>query len=83
MAKYFFVYILKSFFDGSQYVGMSSNPENRLLEHNRGKVRSTKKKVPWKIIYLKDFPDRASAREHEVYLKSAAGRRFRQKLLGN
>ena len=78
-----FTYILESLVDHSMYVGMSSNPEKRLSEHNRGKVYSTKRKIPWKIIYLKDFPDRSSARKHEKYLKSGAGRRFRKKHMGN
>ena len=78
-----FTYILESLVDRSMYVGMSSNPEKRLSEHNRGKVHSTKRKIPWKIIYLKDFPDRILARRHEKYLKSAAGRRFRKNIRGN
>jgi hypothetical protein len=45
------VYILKSLIDGSHYVGMSDNPVRRLEEHNRGKVTSTKAKIPWEKIY--------------------------------
>ena len=79
----FYTYVLKSITDNSEYVGMSASPEKRLIEHNRGKVRSTKGKLPWKIIYLKDFSDRPLARTHEKYLKSAAGRRFRKTILGD
>lgn len=76
-----FVYILKSEVDGSQYVGISENPERRLLdEHNKLKVKSTKGKVPWKIVHKEFYESRIEARKREKYLKSAAGRRFRKKL---
>ena len=76
------VYVLVSGLDSSQYVGMSEDPERRLKEHNSGKVRSTKSKAPWRIIYIEEFSTRQEARIREKYLKSAAGRRFRKKLLG-
>ena len=38
------VYILKSRQFDWYYVGMSTNPTNRLKVHNSGKVRSTKAK---------------------------------------
>lgn len=74
------VYILKSLVDGSHYVGMSDNSERRLEEHNRGKVTSTKSKVPWAKIYEEECGSRIDARKREKYLKSAAGRRFRKTL---
>ncbi len=75
-----YVYVLKSLKDDSKYVGMSANPEDRLKDHNRGKVKSTKSKIPWKIIHVESFKSRKEAREREKYLKSAAGRRFRKEL---
>lgn len=76
-----FVYILKSEIDSSYYVGMSENPERRLIEeHNEKRVKSTKSKVPWRIIYKEEHENRPAARLREKYLKSAAGRKFRKKL---
>jgi putative endonuclease len=75
-----FVYILQSSIDGSQYVGMSENPERRLEDHNRGHVHSTKSKMPWIKIYEENCKNRLDARKREKYLKSAAGRRFRSSL---
>ena len=75
-----YVYILKSLRDSSQYVGMSGKIKSRLNDHNSGKVRSTKSKLPWKIIHTESFAGRAEARIREKYLKSAAGRRFRNTL---
>jgi len=77
-----FVYLLKSKVDGSQYVGMTSNLEQRLAEHNRGSVKSTKAKIPWQVLYYEEAENRILARVREKHLKSAAGRRFRKKLLG-
>jgi len=75
-----FVYIIRSTKDGSEYIGISDNPDRRLKEHNRGKVRSTKLKRPWEKIYIEEVLNRVAAREREKYLKSAAGRRFRKSL---
>ena len=48
--------------------------EERLARHNAGRVCSTKKKSPFKLIYYEDFGDYASARQREKYLKSGFGR---------
>jgi putative endonuclease len=78
-----FVYILISEVDGSFYVGMTSNPEERLKSHNAKKVKSTKGKVPWHFVYLEEVSTISEARKREKYLKSAAGRRFRREKLGD
>ena len=78
-----FVYVLISDKDMSQYVGMSENPDKRLNEHNAGKVKSTKSKIPWRIVHLESFENRIEARTREKYLKSAAGRRFRKNIMGD
>ena len=75
-----FVYVLQSEVNQNQYVGMSDNPERRLSDHNRGKVKTTRTAKPWKIIYQEKCKDRLEARVREKYLKSAAGRKFRKKL---
>jgi putative endonuclease len=73
-----FTYILRSIIDGSQYVGMTENPDRGLQEHNAGMVYWTKRKKPWVKVLVEEWPDRVTARRREKYLKSAAGRRFRQ-----
>ena len=70
------VYVLKSLKDNNYYVGMSENVNRCIKEHNTGKVRSTKSRIPFKLIYVEKFTEIASARKHEKYLKSAAGRRY-------
>ncbi|MFH1078209.1 MAG: GIY-YIG nuclease family protein [Patescibacteria group bacterium] len=70
------VYVLQSETDGRRYVGMSSDVERRLTEHNSGQVTSTKSHRPYAIIYQETLPDRHKARSREKYLKSGAGREF-------
>ena len=47
----YFVYAIKSVKDGRIYVGMCTDIEVRLKEHNSGKTKSTKGFKPWKLIY--------------------------------
>ena len=77
----FLVYVLQSELDGSYYVGMTSNLGQRLRYHNRGKVKSTRSKRPWRVVYQESFTTRLEARSREKYLKSAAGRRYRKSTL--
>ncbi len=76
MEKYF-VYAIKSHKDGRIYVGLSKNPERRLLEHNKGDTKSTKFYRPWAIIYKKLVGTRKDARKEEKKLKSG----YRKELL--
>lgn len=75
----FYVYVLYSTTFGKYYVGMTTCLINRLLEHNSGKTKSTKAFVPWIIVYKEIFETRSEARLREKYLKTAAGRRWRNK----
>jgi putative endonuclease len=77
------VYVIESLIDKTWYTGMSADPVNRLKEHNAGKNRFTKGHRPWKIIYTQLFPDWATARKQEKYLKSAAGKKWLTKYLAD
>ena len=73
-----YVYVLYSSKYNRFYVGMTTNLENRLFEHNIGKSQSTLPYRPWKIVHNEVFETRINARKREKYLKSAAGRRWRK-----
>jgi len=61
--------------DGTLYVGMTGDLPRRLEEHRRRQSPSTKRfKGAFRVVYQKSFPDHQSARSHEKYLKSGAGR---------
>ncbi len=68
-----YVYVLRSAKDDRLYKGMSKDPEKRLRQHNAGKVRSTKGRAPFVLVYRKAFCTLAEARKHEVFLKSRQG----------
>ncbi len=72
----YFVYVLKSLEDNKRYIGMSSNIERRLKEHNNGLVKSTKNRKPLKLIYFEEFPSKTEALKRENFFKSGSGRRF-------
>lgn len=71
----FFVYILIND-SGRHYIGMCSNFENRLHEHNSGKTKSTKGYRPWKLLFKEEYSTRIEARAREKYLKSGVGREY-------
>jgi putative endonuclease len=71
----YYVYVLRDDF-GKTYKGMTANINQRLLEHKRGYTKSTRHLKNPMVVYSEEFPNRASARQREKYLKSAAGRKF-------
>ena len=77
----FYAYVLRSDLDGTLYKGHTQNLDIRLLEHNSGKSKYTKTKLPWKIVYFEENESRNEAIKREKYFKSAAGRRFISKIL--
>ncbi len=69
-----FVYALRSRKDGALYVGMTSNLERRLAEHNHGYNRSTVSRGPFELIHSEACESHMEARQREKFLKSGKGR---------
>jgi putative endonuclease len=66
----FFCYILECA-DGSYYTGWTSDPERRLKQHNRGiGSRYTRARLPVKMVYLEELPDRSTAMKREKAVKN-------------
>jgi putative endonuclease len=74
--KMFYTYILKSEVDGTHYYGHTSDLIERLKRHNLGKVRYTKGKRPWKIIYNEPFETKSEAYKKELFFKTIEGYRY-------
>lgn len=75
--SFHYVYILRSKAVPDRfYVGMTSNLESRLGEHNRGLTPSTKAYAPWQIEIATAFRDKTKAAAFEQYLKTHSGRVF-------
>jgi putative endonuclease len=70
----FYTYILKSKKDANLYIGSTTDLKRRFLEHNSGLVKSTKPRVPFKLIYYEAYAAEADARhrEHNLKLRSKA-----------
>ena len=63
------------------YVGVTSDLENRLKEHNFGESIHTNKYGPWKLMTYIAFDSREKAITFERYLKSGSGRAFAKRHL--
>ena len=72
-----YVYLLESLANpGKKYIGITSDLNNRLKEHNAGKSPHTTKFKPWKVIVAVRFDDDHRAKKFEKYLKSGSGHAF-------
>ena len=70
MSETYYVYFLKSLKDGKFYTGQTTDPKKRLARHNRGEVRSTKARRPFKLVYWEALETRSAAMKRERKLKS-------------
>ena len=76
----FTVYVLQDH-KGRLYKEVTNNLTRRLKEHKLGKTKSTKQMSDIKVVYSEKHTDWETARAREVYLKTAAGRRFLKKIM--
>lgn len=76
-----YVYVLESEVEPAHfyYVGVTTDLERRLQEHNAGKSIHTNKYKPWNLSVCIGFSDRTRALRFERYLKSGSGRAFAKK----
>ncbi len=65
----FFVYVLKSLKDQTTYIGSSEDLERRVKEHNAGKTKSIKHKIPLELVYYEAYLTKTLARKREIELK--------------
>jgi len=71
-----FVYVIESVSAPRLYVGITTNIRKRLASHNRGKTKSTKHWIPWKIRHIEQYEDRQEAVAREKFLKTGVGREY-------
>lgn len=77
----FYTYILKSEKDNSYYIGSTNSIENRLKAHNYGRVRSTKYRRPFNLIYKEEYSTLKEAINRERQIKSWKKRRAIERLI--
>jgi len=66
----YFCYIVECA-DGTYYTGLSTDPERRVNQHNRGRgARYTRARRPVRLVYIEAQPDHASALRRERAIKT-------------
>jgi len=73
MNKIYYFYILKCN-DGTKYYGHTNNLNERLSEHMKGNVCSTKNKQP-KLVYYEEFSSCSEAFKREMQFKNGNTRK--------
>ena len=67
--------------DGTYYTGWTTDPERRVATHNKGRgAKYTKMRLPVRLIYVEEQPDRKSAMKREIAIKRM-GRDGKKKLI--
>ena len=79
----YYVYILLSKDKEVLYKGSTADLKTRINQHNSGKVRATKSRKPWKLIYYEAFDNKTDALREERFLKTGKGRERVEYLLKN
>ncbi len=72
----FYTYVLKSEKDGNLYVGWTNNLKQRFKRHQDGQVKSTKNRLPLKLVYYEACLNKESAIKREKQLKTGFGRKY-------
>ncbi|MFA5104017.1 MAG: GIY-YIG nuclease family protein [Candidatus Margulisiibacteriota bacterium] len=76
-----YIYVLQSEKDGDIYIGHTNNLKRRFNQHNVGKVQSTRRRRPFKMLYYECLKNESTAIEREKYMKSGCGRAGLKRLL--
>ena len=70
------LYVLESLNSKFRYVGITSDINRRINQHNKGYSKSTKNFKPFKIKLIEQFDSYKEARKREIFLKSGVGRKY-------
>lgn len=70
-----YVYVLKSKKDNNLYIGCTEDLNRRLVYHNSGKVRSTKSRLPFELLYFEEYYDKYEAFYKERFYKTIKGKK--------
>ncbi len=62
---------------------MTEDLNARVIRHNKGYIKSTKRFTPFELFYYETCEDGKQAREREKFLKSTSGKRFLKSILNS
>lgn len=77
----YYTYILFSESIDRYYIGSCADIEKRLHSHNTKQNRFTKKGVPWRLVFSKEFDNKSDAIKFENYIKRMKSRQYIEKLI--
>ena len=63
------LYILQSLKDLGYYIGITDNVDKRIKEHNWGKTKSIKNRIPFVLKYSEKYNTKTEAIKREILLK--------------
>ena len=78
----YYTYVLHSEKDGRWYTGTTQDLKARFAAHADGRVRSTRSRRPFQLVYYEACRQRDDALRRERYLKSGRGKRYLRQRLG-
>ena len=79
----YYNYVLKSLKDNNMYIGFTTNLDNRLEQHKKGQVASTKFRRPFMLVYYEVSFNLDSALHREKYFKTTYGHRYLKNRIPN
>lgn len=78
---FYYVYVLRSKKDDKFYFGKTTNLKERFETHQKGKVPSTKNRLPLELIYYEACRSSKDSSRREMYFKTYHGKSFINKRL--
>ncbi len=72
----YYTYLLESTKNHEHYIGYTKDLKARLEQHNSGLNTSTKRYMPWRLIYYEACLHESDAMRREKYLKTTQGGRL-------
>ncbi len=78
-----YVYVLQSKIDKNFYIGVTSDLRNRFQRHNLGKIKSTKNRKPFVLVYYEAYRNKQDATKREYHLKTGQQRELLKERLKN
>ena len=78
---FYYVYVLQSGKDEKFYIGFTSNLEQRITDHKRGKNISTASRLPVELIFYEAYLSKKDALRREKYFKTSKGKMVLRQML--
>jgi putative endonuclease len=82
---WYYVYVLVSEKDSTTYIGSTGKLKQRIKDHNAGKTKSIKHKLPMQLVYCEAYKFKRIAIKREYNLKknSAAKKELFSRIFGD